>query len=71
MKGFSNYLHPYDENHIIGIGKETKENTYGVLVIMTQILTYFLILFSVQSKAIKDQDAYHLKCLNQCYCVKV
>ncbi|MBU3904926.1 MAG: beta-propeller domain-containing protein [Nanoarchaeota archaeon] len=23
IPGFSNYLHPYDENHIIGIGKET------------------------------------------------
>ena len=29
IPGFSNYLHPYDENHIIGIGKETKENPYG------------------------------------------
>ena len=29
IPGYSNYLHPYDENHIIGIGKETKENTYG------------------------------------------
>ncbi len=23
ISGFSNYLHPYDENHIIGLGKET------------------------------------------------
>ncbi|MGQ9565377.1 MAG: beta-propeller domain-containing protein [Candidatus Bathyarchaeales archaeon] len=23
ISGYSNYLHPYDENHIIGIGKET------------------------------------------------
>jgi uncharacterized secreted protein with C-terminal beta-propeller domain len=23
ITGYSNYLHPYDENHIIGIGKET------------------------------------------------
>ncbi|NMB79996.1 MAG: hypothetical protein GYA23_12985 [Methanomicrobiales archaeon] len=23
LPGYSNYLHPYDENHIIGIGKET------------------------------------------------
>ncbi|HSD04318.1 MAG TPA: beta-propeller domain-containing protein [Nitrosopumilaceae archaeon] len=29
IPGYSNYLHPYDENHIIGIGKETKENKYG------------------------------------------
>jgi uncharacterized secreted protein with C-terminal beta-propeller domain len=25
ITGYSNYLHPYDENHIIGIGKETVE----------------------------------------------
>jgi len=25
VTGFSNYLHPYDENHVIGIGKETTE----------------------------------------------
>ena len=29
MPGYSNYLHPYDEDHIIGIGKETIENKYG------------------------------------------
>lgn len=29
IPGFSNYLHPYDQNHIIGIGKETKENQWG------------------------------------------
>jgi len=25
LPGFSNYLHPYDENHIIGFGKDTAE----------------------------------------------
>ena len=25
VTGFSNYLHPYDENHVIGIGKEASE----------------------------------------------
>jgi len=25
ITGYSNYLHPYDENHLIGIGKETAE----------------------------------------------
>jgi inhibitor of cysteine peptidase len=25
ITGYSNYLHPYDENHLIGIGKETVE----------------------------------------------
>ncbi len=29
MPGYSNYLHPYDEKHVIGIGKETKENQWG------------------------------------------
>jgi uncharacterized secreted protein with C-terminal beta-propeller domain len=29
LPGFSNYLHPYDENHIIGIGRETKDNGFG------------------------------------------
>jgi len=29
IPGFSNYLHPYDENHIIGVGKETKESEFG------------------------------------------
>ncbi len=27
IPGFSDYLHPYDENHIIGIGKDTAEPT--------------------------------------------
>lgn len=25
IPGFSDYLHPYDENHIIGFGKDTVE----------------------------------------------
>ncbi|MGB0855620.1 MAG: beta-propeller domain-containing protein, partial [Nitrosopumilus sp.] len=25
IPGFSNYLHPYDEDHIIGVGRDTKE----------------------------------------------
>lgn len=29
IPGYSSYLHPYDENHIIGIGKETKESKWG------------------------------------------
>ena len=29
IPGFSDYLHPYDENHIIGIGKETGTNDWG------------------------------------------
>jgi len=29
IPGFSNYLHPYDEEHIIGIGRDTKEIEEG------------------------------------------
>ncbi len=29
IPGFSDYLHPYDEDHIIGIGKETGTNEWG------------------------------------------
>ncbi len=29
IPGFSDYLHPYDKNHIIGIGKETGTNRWG------------------------------------------
>jgi len=29
IPGFSDYLHPYDENHIIGLGKETEGNQWG------------------------------------------
>ncbi|MCK4270552.1 MAG: beta-propeller domain-containing protein, partial [Methanogenium sp.] len=29
IPGYSDYLHPYDENHIIGVGKETSENKWG------------------------------------------
>jgi uncharacterized secreted protein with C-terminal beta-propeller domain len=29
IPGFSNYLHPYDENTLIGFGKDTAENQWG------------------------------------------
>ncbi len=29
IPGYSDYLHPYDENHLIGIGKETTESDTG------------------------------------------
>jgi len=32
IPGFSNYLHPYDENTLIGFGKETSENQFGGVV---------------------------------------
>jgi len=31
IPGYSNYLHPYDENHIIGFGKEVYETKQGFL----------------------------------------
>ena len=32
IPGYSTYLHPYDETHIIGFGEETKVNEYGGVV---------------------------------------
>jgi len=29
IPGYSDYLHPIDENHLIGLGKDTVESTYG------------------------------------------
>lgn len=29
IPGYSTYLHPYDDTHIIGIGYDTKENSWG------------------------------------------
>ena len=29
IPGFSNYLHPFDEEHIIGVGRDTKEMDNG------------------------------------------
>ncbi len=29
IPGFSDYLHPFDENHVIGVGKETSDNQWG------------------------------------------
>jgi len=31
LAGYSNYLHPYDANHIIGIGRDTMDNGYGAV----------------------------------------
>ena len=32
IPGFSNYLHPYDETHIIGFGQDTEENEFGGVI---------------------------------------
>jgi uncharacterized secreted protein with C-terminal beta-propeller domain len=41
IPGFSDYLHPYDENHIIGVGKETAENEWGGVSIKGMKLSLF------------------------------
>ncbi|HEY7734113.1 MAG TPA: beta-propeller domain-containing protein [Nitrososphaera sp.] len=41
LPGYSNYLHPYDSDHVIGIGKETKENQYGGVEILGVKLALF------------------------------
>ncbi len=41
LPGYSNYLHPYDNDHVIGIGKETKENQYGGVEILGVKLALF------------------------------
>lgn len=32
IPGYSKYLHPYDETHLIGFGENTKENEFGGIV---------------------------------------
>jgi uncharacterized secreted protein with C-terminal beta-propeller domain len=57
LPGFSNYLHPYDDTHIIGIGKETKESQYGGV----EVLGVKLALFDVSDvKNPKMVDAYEI-----------
>ena len=41
LPGFSRQLHPYDDNHVIGIGQETKENQYGGIDILGIKLALF------------------------------
>ncbi len=41
IPGFSDYLHPYDDNHIIGIGKETGDNEWGGVSIKGVKLSLF------------------------------
>lgn len=52
IPGYSTYLHPYDENHIIGIGMETKEtvnrNSFGrVTFTSSRIVGMKMALFDV------------------------
>ncbi|NLL10514.1 MAG: hypothetical protein GX268_06445 [Methanomicrobiales archaeon] len=32
IPGYSDYLHPYDDTHLIGIGKDTMENEWGGII---------------------------------------
>lgn len=41
LQGYSNYLHPYDKNHLIGIGRETKEVRYGNMQVFGVKVTLF------------------------------
>lgn len=41
IPGFSDYLHPYDDNHIIGVGKETRDEGWGGVSIKGVKLSIF------------------------------
>jgi uncharacterized secreted protein with C-terminal beta-propeller domain len=41
IPGFSNYLHPYDERYIIGVGKETQETKEGQSLVQGVKLSLF------------------------------
>jgi inhibitor of cysteine peptidase len=57
LPGYSNYLHPYDKDHVIGIGKETKEDQYGGV----QVLGVKLALFDVSDVASPELvEAYEI-----------
>jgi len=57
IPGYSDYIHPYDENHIIGIGKETDSNEWGG--VSTRGVK--LALFDVSDvKAPKQLDKYEI-----------
>ena len=73
IPGFSDYLHPYDENHIIGVGKETAGNEWGGVSIKgvklslfdvtdvnnpKQIDTYEIGTAGTDSEALRDHKAF-------------
>lgn len=41
IPGYSDYLHPYDENHIIGFGRDTKVRDYGATINMGMKIAMF------------------------------
>ncbi len=43
IPGYSNYLHPYDENHLLGIGKDSVETkVYNSYTGQTDTIAYYL-----------------------------
>ncbi len=73
IPGFSDYLHPYDENHIIGVGKETADNQWGGTSIKgvklslfdvsdvnnpKQLDTYEIGISGTDSEALRDHKAF-------------
>ncbi len=57
IPGYSNYLHPYDDNYLIGFGRETKENEHGG--VMNAALK--LSLFDVRDvNNLKEIDKYEI-----------
>ena len=40
VSGYSSYLHPYDEDHLIGIGKETEEGKWGPIEIGVKLALF-------------------------------
>ena len=52
IPGFSNYLHPYDEDHVIGIGRDTKEIGSG----RVQQLGVKIALFDVSNVSDPNSD---------------
>lgn len=56
IPGFSNYLHPYDENHLLGLGQETVASTTGGLPTMKGVK---LALFDVTDPA-QPQELHSL-----------
>lgn len=53
IPGFSNYLHPYDENHIIGIGKETVDESGWIREIGVKLALFDV--SDVRNPAVLDQ----------------
>lgn len=56
IPGFSNYLHPYDENHLIGLGQDTVASTSGGLPLVKGVK---LSLFDV-TDPVNPEELHHL-----------